>query len=119
MKPFSLEQALAGTPVITRDGVKVIRLIELPEAKPKSKLVVVLEDGETATFNEAGRYYSMRDSSLDLFMAPTKKEGYINIYKDEHHVAVNSTFAYRTKEEAEAASDWSGYIATIKIEWEE
>lgn len=81
MKPFNLAQALVGAPVITRDGTKVIRLIELPEAKPQSRLVAVLEDGETATFNEGGRYYSMRDSSLDLFMAPTKKEGYIATIK--------------------------------------
>lgn len=83
MKPFNLADALAGKPVMTRDGMKVIRLIELPEAKPKSRLVAVLEDGETATFNEGGRYYSMRDSSLDLFMAPTKKEGYIATIKIE------------------------------------
>jgi len=83
MKPFNLEQALAGAPVITRDGTKVIRLIELPEAKPQSRLVAVLEDGETATFNEGGRYYSMRDSSLDLFMAPSKKEVYIATIKIE------------------------------------
>ena len=83
MKPLNLADALAGKPVITRDGMRVIRLIELPEAKPKSRLVAVLEDGETATFNEGGRYYSMRDSSLDLFMAPTKKEGYIVTIKIE------------------------------------
>ena len=86
LKPFNLEQALAGAPVTTRDGTKVIRLIALPEAKPQSRLVAVLEDGETATFNEGGRYYSMRDSSLDLFMAPTKKEGYIATIKIEWEV---------------------------------
>ena len=84
MKPFNLEQALAGAPVITRDGTKVIRLIELPEEEPQSRLVAVLEDGETATFNEGGRYYSMRDSSLDLFMAPTKKEGFSPMTKQHN-----------------------------------
>ena len=83
MKPFNLEQALAGAPVITREGTKVIRLFTVPEAKPNSRLVAVLEDGEIATFNEGGRYYSMRDSSLDLFMAPSKKEVYIATIKIE------------------------------------
>lgn len=121
MKPFNLEQALAGAPVITRDGTKVIRLFTVPEANPEHRLVAVFDDGRVDTLYENGKYYEAQDYHNDLFMVPTKKEGYINICKDEHteHIAVNSTFVYRTKEEAEAVSGWSGYIATIKIEWEE
>lgn len=117
LKPFNLEQALAGAPVITRDGMRVIRLIELPEAKPKSRLVAVFEDGETATFHKGGRYYSMRDSSLDLFMATTKKEGWINVY-NVHSLDVTGKNIYPT-EEAALANKVFDCITTIKIEWEE
>ena len=121
MKPFNLEQALAGAPVITREGTEVSRLFTVPEAKPNSRLVAVLEDGEIATFNEGGRYYSMRDSSLDLFMAPAKKEGWVVMYHNNSEKDfIVGTKIWASKQDAEIWSKGCGGVFAIaKIEWEE
>ena len=83
MKPFNLEQALTGAPVITRDGTKVIHLFIVPEENPEHRLFAVLKDGVIITLHEDGKYYDHKDYYLDLFMAPTKKEGYIATIKIE------------------------------------
>lgn len=56
----------------------------------------------------------------DLFFAPEKKEGWINIYKYNSKITPGSQ-VYNTKEEAESAKGASlvDYISTIKIQWEE
>ena len=55
----------------------------------------------------------------DLFFAPVKKSGWINLYKINSIISPGPR-AYDTEEEAESAAvDKSNYISTIKIEWEE
>ena len=58
---------------------------------------------------------------FDLFFAPEKKEGWINIFKgvSNDNCFVGPTRIFKTKEHAEElGKDVSGYITTIKIEWE-
>ena len=117
MKPFNLEQALAGAPVITREGTEVIRLFTVPEANPEHRLVAVFDNGGVITSYEDGRYHVAQDYYNDLFMAPTKKEGWINVY-NVYSLDVTGRNIYPT-EEAALANKGFDCIATIKIEWEE
>ena len=123
MKQFNLEEYLTNPnkKVITRDGNSV--RILCTDAKgnfPIIALVKTYNGSETVLrLKENGRFYNDTENSSDLFFAPEKKSGWINLYK------INSTIspgprAYDTKEEAEsAAGNRSDYISTIKIKWEE
>ena len=72
------------------------------------------------------RFIVSDESNCDLFFAPEKHEGWVNIYKAG--VPRNTlgcmvtryvgSCIWPTEEEAKTAAD-AGPIATIKIEWEE
>ena len=60
------------------------------------------------------------DSCMDLFFAPEKKEGWLNLYKDENgRVAIGTVYPIEFEEKAMMASEDKDYVATCKIEWEE
>lgn len=123
MKQFNLEEYLTNPnkKVITRDGNSV--RILCTDAKGNFPIIALVETyngSETVLrLKENGRFYNDTENSRDLFFAPEKHEGWINLYK------INSTIspgpkAYDSKEDAEsAAGDKSYYISTIKIKWEE
>ena len=123
MKQFNLEEYLKNPTkkVITRDGNSV--RILCTDAKGNFPIIALVETyngNETVLrLKENGRFYNDTENSRDLFFAPVKKEGWINLYRMNSIISPGPR-AYDTKEEAEsAAGDKSYYISTIKIEWEE
>ena len=117
MKPFNLEEAKQGKPVCTRDG-QPVRILCFDYKDNDYSIVGLISYGEyesVATFTEEGKMYRHNFSSdNDLFMAPVKHEGWINIYPDN----CTSSQIYPTEEEAKHwANDEA--ISTIKIEWED
>ena len=68
MKPFNLEAAKRGEPIVTRNGRKAKFVAHVTEAECEK--IVVLIDGVFACFYEGGKYYSDMEGSADLFMAP-------------------------------------------------
>ena len=123
MKPFNLEEYLTNPSkkVVTREG-RPVRII-CTDVKGASYSVLALVDkgdyeGPTL-YTKKGEYSLGTECSYDLFFAPVKKSGWINLYKMNSIISPGPR-AYDTKEEAEsAAGDKSYYISTIKIEWEE
>lgn len=81
MKPFNLERALAGDPVVTRDGrpVNELTLFKTLDDDP----VVGVLNGTLLKWASDGHFH---DSSIvhefDLFMAPIKRTVYVNFYQD-------------------------------------
>ena len=60
------------------------------------------------------------DSRLDLFFAPEKKEGWLNLYKDGNgRVVIGAVYPIEYEEIAKMASADKDYVATCKITWEE
>ena len=123
MKQFNLEEYLKNPTkkVITRDGNSV--RILCTDAKgnfPIIALVKTYNGSETVLrLKENGRFYNDTENSSDLFFAPDKKSGWINLYKMNSIISPGPR-AYDTKEEAKsAAGNRSDYISTIKIKWEE
>ena len=118
MKQFSLDEYLKNPSrkVVTREGRNV--RIKGYDAKGSYPVIGLLDYGVSerpALFNENGRYWGEADSSLDLFFAPEKHEGWINLYSGRLHGSV-----FNTEEEAKSAVlVEDSYIATVKIEWEE
>lgn len=69
MKPFNLEKALAGEPVVTRDGRKVEQLTKL--LVNGAIYLVGVWQSRTSSDMETWRSdgTEIEDSALDLFMA--------------------------------------------------
>ena len=120
MKPFSLEEYLKNSlrKVVTRCG-KNARIICTDAKNVYSVVALIAEDKSerVETYLKDGRYSEGRQSCDDLFFAPEKHEGWVNIYKDGDHF-YSSMDIFKTKDEAEALS-CSSCIATVKVEWEE
>lgn len=128
MKPFDLEKAVKGEKVITRSG-KSVRIICWDYQNALYPIVALVAMGEKTEelviYTIKGEQFSKEElisneSSLDLFMAPIKKEGWINVYKSSNGFYMGGSIK-GTKEEAENAEKFSEpvYLTTTKIEWEE
>jgi len=82
MKPFNLQEALEGKPVVTRDGKPVKRLVYFPEAN-EYPVVAYSGDKEIDTYTAKGEYISGGSGrSKDLFMDVPTKTGWVNIYRE-------------------------------------
>lgn len=117
LKPFSLELAKQGKPVCTRDGRKArIICFDKKEGAPIIALVEVEKNGrvfeEITLYFINGRLVSENlESKDDLMMLPEKKEGWVNVYKNQIHNTFESA--------EEGHKGTTDYIKTIKVEWEE
>lgn len=126
MKAFSLKEYLKNPEkkVITRDGrgvrirctdrrgcdCPIVALVETPTGKAENIL----------SYREDGRWSPVGgplvNSNLDLFFAPEKQEGWVNIYPGP----ITGVVVYKSEEDAKhGANADAKIIATIKIEWEE
>ena len=130
MKQFSLEEYLANPSkkVVTRDG-RNVRIICTDRVAKEYKLVALVMKNDTecmCAYNTNGCVYKNDTHSLDLFFAPEKHEGWVNIYKAGVHRETLGYLQTRyvgssiwpTEEAAKTAAD-PDPVATIKIEWEE
>jgi len=113
MKPFDLEQALAGAPVCTREGKPVTQLtkFDLPE-KGVVILVGVTSGRHIERWYPNGSYEFNDHSRLDLFMAPVRKTGWLAMF--EHRFCKGP---YVSEEEAKAAEPHA--LRYHEISWEE
>lgn len=127
MEQFSLEKYLANPSrkVVTRNG-KSIRIICTDKRDLNFPIVALIETipgGEEVThsYTKDGKYYTACSDILDLFFAPEKHEGWVNLYKDldEGRTRYMGNI-YNSKEGAENSIINNGrYLTTLKIEWEE
>lgn len=123
MKPFDLQEFLKNPtrPIVTRDGhvARIICTNRICKTHPILALLFEDEDSDTEVvyqYTLQGEYFSNASSPHDLFFAPEKKEGWINIY---HYDGIENANAarriYDTKEEALSCKN-KGYVDTVKIE---
>ena len=121
MKQFNLEEYLKNPTrkVITRGGSPVkIHCTNYT----KDQLIIAEIEGTnlSESFNKDGKWLNLADSKKDLFFAPEKHEGWLNIYRSENGFYLRGN-PYKSKEEAEevAKANYKTFCTTIKIEWEE
>ena len=126
MKEFNLTEYLKNPSqkVVTRDG-REVRII-CTDAKGDEPIIALVynnirEEENVYTYNRDGYFYGDNYDCLDLFFAPIKKEGWINLFKDkEINYPYIPGIIHDSEEEAkEAIKGDPDFIATIKIEWEE
>ena len=112
LKPFDLEAAKQGKPVCTRDG-RPARIICFDAKFPETGNIVTLVEKkgvETTLYHyNDGRCSIGR--GYDLMMLPEKKEGWMNVYRNQIHDTLEGA--------EEGHRGTSDYIQTIKVEWEE
>ena len=128
MKAFSLEDYLKNPSrrVVTRDGREVrIRCTDRRGGKGQPIVALVgtpdMDEEYVGTYREDGRWSTSGCASdLDLFFAPEKKEGWLNIYRSESGFYLRGN-PYESKEEADevAKANYKNFCTTVKIEWEE
>lgn len=78
-KPFNLQRALAGHPVILRNGWELIRIVHMPELSDSQRVIVVAKsplDGECRlfTYYDSGSMFVGQKNEFDLFMKAVEKE---------------------------------------------
>lgn len=119
LKPFNLEKALAGDKVVTRGGQEVVKIVHFKDANIDERVIFQVED-VVYLCSEDGKYYTTGSGSqLDLIMATTKKQGWMNIYKTSTNSPVAYTSGvYETKQQAVADATFN-VIDTVMVEWEE
>ena len=122
MKSFNLEEYLANPSrkIVTKEG-KPVRII-CTDVKGASYSVLALVDKgdyEAPTlYTKKGEYSLGTEGSYDLFFAPEKHEGWVNVYKSESNRSLGAGI-WQTEEEAKKWEGAADYVTTIKIEWEE
>lgn len=122
MKKFNLEEYLANPSrkVITRDG-RNVRIICTDFDNQDFPVVGEIKGHKwPLSFATNGTSIKGRQLCNDLFFAPEKHEGWVNIYLDTYNSSYVGTCIYKSKEESkEIGKKLSCYITTLKIEWEE
>lgn len=131
MKPFNLTEALAGKPVVTRDGRPVTNLIifsnvETIQYTKHTFCLVGIMGGQIKVWTDEGRFAVYNNThEADLFMKSTPRTGWVNVYRNE----TVSLVIKDSKEAADKAATMSlgtvnakidpNRIAAVKIEWED
>ena len=124
MKPFNLDEFKKNPnqKVVTRDG-REVRII-CTDCKDEFKIVALVYNEEeqkesVECFYENGKYLDIDKHHLDLFFAPIKREGWVNIYKRMTKCSYVEESIYSSKEIAIKNKFGGSYVTTTKIEWEE
>ena len=126
MKQFNLREYIENPSrqVVTRNGLPVrIICTDAKDTFPIIGLVKGYCGTEYANrFKENGEHtdnYSHIKSPFDLFFAPVKKEGWVNLYYNVCGTVSTDTTVFPTKEFAQASRKYQHYIDTVPVEWEE
>lgn len=96
MKPFDLDAAKRGEPIVCRDGTPVKFIAYVPEAHDPEKIVVHSSMHGVSTRHPEGCRYRSTASEFDLFMAPIKRTVWVNLYPGS-----GSTYYHDTQEVAD------------------
>mgnify|MGYP000620548659 FL=1 len=132
MEQFNFEKYLKNPKqkIVTRDG-RSARIVctdrKSDEDNPKQVVALVYSPKYSEelcyVYYADGRYSQDNEDGSDLFFAPTKQEGWMNIYRtiDSDCPAVGDLI-YTSEQAAKESisvkcNDY--YITTIKVEWEE
>ena len=123
MKPFSLDEYLKNPSkkVVTKEG-KTVKRILCTDARGNYPIVALIEEGcydNALSYTKDGKWRVNESTRHDLFFAPEKHEGWVNVIRDMVHNEVYcGNMIYASKEEAERIAN-NATLATAKIEWEE
>lgn len=116
LKPFDIKKALAGDPVVTQSGIKVIQIAHFPESNYGTGEIAVLLEGEDRirTYKPDGDFSGVGHlMPYTLFMAPKVRTVWVNLHHNgtslpENLVGFSSTYnGYDTEDEADSCAKGS------------
>jgi hypothetical protein len=113
MEKFNLERALAGEPVITRNGKEVTQLVYFKDVIHKDCVYGVIGN-QIKNWCIDGKYFhdDPNEFGADLFMKPKENAIWVNVYKRED----GSLFlGHEFNTEKEAIDDAKGERGFVKI----
>ena len=122
MRKFSLEEYLKNPSrkVVTRDGRNV--KIHCTNYYIGNRCIIAEIEGDSFSqpFYRNGKVQAGESNPSDLFFAPEKHEGWVNLYKCENSTkCYTSSYPYDSEEKAiEIGKMSDNYLKTVKIEWE-
>ena len=112
MKAFDLEKALAGSKVVTRNGLKVTQITKFDGTDHLCHCLSGVAGKTLRRWYLNGGERSHEAGIFDLFMAPKVVTKWINLFPcGPGHV-------YYDSEEEAKNSRHGSFIATVKVEWE-
>ena len=121
MKQFNLDEYLKNPDrhIVTRNGIdaKIICTDGSIKAYPIFALIQNEEGKDVLSFTNEGINTEGYESSFDLFFAPEKHEGWVNVYKSGNGWSLGTNI-WQTEAEAKKWVGAADYATTIKIEWE-
>ena len=126
MKEFNLEEFKKNPSqkVVTRDG-REVRIICTDRMSEFPIVALVFEKAQqediVITFPKDGKYAQRGEQPLDLFFAPTKREGWVNVFRNKEGSYTENSI-YETEKRAKEVigeKHKNFYVTTTKIEWEE
>ena len=122
MKQFNLKEYLKNPSrkIVTRGGypATIVSTTFHQENYPVVAEVCFssYDKKQSYSFTANGLFLDSSEDSRDLFFAPEKHEGWVNIYPGPFTGVV----VYKTEEDAKHCANANAkVIATVKIEWEE
>lgn len=125
MKQFNLEEYFKNPKrkVITRDG-RSVRIVCTDMIGTSYPILVICRVDATHdcyySYTTNGKHSLNEDSHLDLFFAPEKCEGWVNVYKNVEFYYLYGINPYPSKSEAIShIMKNDDYVRTVKIEWED
>ena len=118
MKPFNLEEALAGKPVVTRDGtpVTIIKEYTRPFLTERPVLAIIHGDSHDvhSIYPITGVFNAEENDPDDLFMATKTITRWFNVYPDPDQNTIN---LFNSKEDADQYA-WSNRIDCQSFSYE-
>ena len=120
MKQFNLEEYLKNPnkKVVTRDG-RSVKIYCTNYTRAQNIIAQIEGNDFSASYHKDGIFTHEEESNCDLFFAPEKHEGWVNLYRDTHDSIYVESMYTSEKEAKENIYSLPRYVATIKIEWKE
>ena len=124
MRPFDLEKALAGEPVVTRDGKKVTEIFLLKTVTARQNNLLAVVDGDWYIFFRNGALEPGLSCNGDLFMAPVKMQERVRVFRckggESYYCATRSVKGTPYELDKLHISDEAELVGEVLIrEWEE
>ena len=119
MKTFSIKEHLEHPDwkVVTREG-EPVRILCTDLDDNDYPVAAATKNRHVDKYTAGGLFQAANETKYDLFFAPKKHEGWINVYRNMVYNKAFGSRIYDSYEEAKSHAN-NATLATVKIEWEE
>lgn len=117
-KPFDLQKAMAGEPVVTREGRPYKFGAYNPDANKGHELSGWVNGEVVANYSDNGRFYNDVEDNRDLFMAAKTQKVWVNLWRNFDDSIESCAFTIEELSEIHKNSKNRQFLKTIETEVE-